>query len=66
MAPVGGLGRRGVPRLKLFSFRLGGSLLQRTASCSSDAYTAPEVYFPQTHLTSASLVIDVQQPLPSW
>ncbi|BDA49460.1 Serine/threonine-protein kinase SAPK2 [Coccomyxa sp. Obi] len=43
VAPVGGLGRRGVPRLKLFSFRLGGSLMQRTASCSSDAYTAPEV-----------------------
>ncbi len=49
MAPVGGLGRRGVPRLKLFSFRLGGTLLQRVALCSSDAYTAPEVQFPHSH-----------------
>lgn len=40
VTPVGGLGRRGVPRLKLCAFRLGSS------GCEGrhcDAYTAPEV-----------------------
>ncbi len=44
VTPVGGLGRRGVPRLKLFSFRLGGGAQPATAG-RADAYTAPEVRF---------------------
>jgi hypothetical protein len=45
VTPVGGLGRRGVPRLKLFSFRLGDSCggAQPAPAGRSDAYTAPEV-----------------------
>ncbi|EIE19071.1 kinase-like protein [Coccomyxa subellipsoidea C-169] len=42
VTPVGGLGRRGVPRLKLFSFRLGGGA-QPAMAGRADAYTAPEV-----------------------